>query len=74
MPHGRLERAGNFGVEADTMIAPVAIDTHCVGNPARIVVGMVVAERVFRVPVQVLPVDERNGVLDIGIGTHGDKK
>ena len=31
---------------------------------------MVVAERVIRVPIQVLPVDERNGALDVGLCGH----
>jgi len=33
-----------------------------------------VPERVLRVPVQVLPVDERNGALDVGLGGHGAGK
>ena len=32
---------------------------------------MVVAERVIRVPIQVLPVDEQNGALDVGLCGHG---
>ena len=32
---------------------------------------MVVAERVIRVPMQVLPVDEQNDALDVGLCGHG---
>ena len=45
-----------------------------VGELARIVVGMMVTERVLCVPVQVLPVDERDGALDVGLNGHGGKK
>ena len=33
-----------------------------------------VAKRVLRVPVEVLPVNERNGALDVGLGGHGAGK
>ena len=35
---------------------------------------MMVAESILRVTVQILPVDERNGALDVGFGGHGAEK
>ena len=35
---------------------------------------MMVTERVLRVPVQVLSVDEGYGALDVGLGGHGAGK
>ena len=52
------------------MIDPAAIGADRIGELSRIVVRMVVAERVFRVPVQVLPVEERDGALDSGLVRH----
>ena len=74
VPHRRPVRTRDTGVETDTVIDPAAIGADRIGEQARIVVGMVVAERVLRVAVQVLPVDEGNGALDVGLGGHGDKK
>ena len=74
VPHRRPVRARDAGVEPDTVIDPAAIRAHGLGEAARIVVGMVVVERVFRVAVEILPVDERNGALDVRFAKHGGKK
>ena len=56
------------------MIDPSAVGTDHIGEPARIVVGVVVTERVLRVPVQVLTVEEGNGALGVGLGWHAGYK
>ena len=74
VPHRRPVRARNAGVEPHAVVDPAVLGAERVGELARIVVGMMVAERVLRVPVQVLPVDERDGALDVVLNGHGGKK
>ena len=75
MPHRRPVRARDTGVETHAVIDPAAIRAHRIGKPSRIVVGMMMAERILGVPVQILSVDEGHCAFDVGFDGHGaDKK
>ena len=61
VPHRRPLRARDTGAEAHA-----AIRAHRIGEPSLIVVRMVVAERVLRLPVKVLPLVKETARLMSG--------
>ena len=58
VPHGRGVRARDAGIKPDAAIDPAVFCTDGVGKQARVVVRMMVAERILRVAVQVLAVEK----------------
>ena len=68
VPHRRVLCARDAGAEPDPLIDLPRNRADCASKLVRIVVGMVVAERILRVPVKILPVDEGNSALDVGLG------